>query len=410
MPETSRRHTPLLGRRTFCGLSLLALEAPARVGAVTDKGAPALDLAAHERGRILKTADRCLKEAPITITATSSPRSAGGKHDFFSEGDYWWPDPKDPAAPYIQRDGMSNPENFVGHRQALMRLSVQMPALTAAWLCTRQSRYAEQAARHLRAWFLDAETAMNPHLRYAQAIKGRFTGRSIGVIDTLHLVEVARAAAVLEGSGALSFDERTGVRRWFAEYLTWMTTHDYGITEREAGNNHGTCWAVQAAEFARYTGNEAVLRDCRERFKMVLLPMQMAPDGSFPRELGRTKPYGYSLFNLDAMATLCQIGSTPKDNLWSFQLPDGRGMRKALEFMVPFIADKKTWPKQPDVMYWDNWPVRHPSLLFGGLAFANPGYLALWKKLDPDPTVEEIIRNYPIRQPVLWTGALAERA
>src|SRR4051812_47770814 len=198
MPETSRRHTPLLGRRTFCGLSLLALEAPARVGAVTDKGAPALDLAAHERGRILKTADRCLKEAPITITATSSPRSAGGKHDFFSEGDYWWPDPKDPAAPYIQRDGMSNPDNFLGHRQALMRLSVQMPALTAAWLCTRQSRYAEHAARHLRAWFLDAETAMSPHLRYAQAIKGRFTGRSIGVIDTLHLVEVARAAAVLE--------------------------------------------------------------------------------------------------------------------------------------------------------------------------------------------------------------------
>ena len=34
---------------------------------------------------------------------------------------------------------------------------------------------------------------MNPHLLYAQAIKGRFTGRSIGIIDTLHLVEVARA-------------------------------------------------------------------------------------------------------------------------------------------------------------------------------------------------------------------------
>jgi hypothetical protein len=401
-------------RRTFCGLSLLALPtraafaAPqAGTGAVA---AAAIDLAAHERGRVLKAAERYLKEPPLTVTSAASPRSAGGKHDFFSEGDYWWPDPKDPAAPYIQRDGMSNPDNFVGHRKVLMRLSVQMPALTAAWLCTRQARYAEHAAKHLRAWFLDPETLMSPHLRYAQAIKGRFTGRSIGVIDTLHLVEVARAASLLESSGALSFSERTGVRKWFAEYLTWMTTHDYGVTEREATNNHGTCWAVQAAEFARYCGNDAVLRDCRERFKTVLLPGQMAPDGSFPRELGRTKPYGYSLFNLDAMATLAQIGSTPKDNLWTFELPDGRGMRKAMAFMLPFIADKKKWPKPPDVMYWENWPVRHPALIFAGLALGNAECIAIWKKLDADPTVDEVIRNYFIRQPLLWTGPLAERA
>jgi hypothetical protein len=30
---------------------------------------------------------------PITITAETSSRSAGGKHDFFSEADYFWPDP-----------------------------------------------------------------------------------------------------------------------------------------------------------------------------------------------------------------------------------------------------------------------------------------------------------------------------
>ena len=51
------------------------------------------------------------------MTAAHSPRSAGGLHDFFSEGDYWWPDPKNPDGPYIQRDGMTNPDNFVEHRQ-----------------------------------------------------------------------------------------------------------------------------------------------------------------------------------------------------------------------------------------------------------------------------------------------------
>ena len=77
----------------------------------------------------------------------------------------------------------------------------------------------------------------------------------------------------------------------------------------------------------------------------------MAPDGSFPRELARTKPYGYSLFNLEAMATICQILSTPDDNLWTFELADGRGMRRAMEFMVPYIADKRRGRSRRDVMY-----------------------------------------------------------
>src|SRR5579864_2183075 len=124
-----------------------------------------LDLVAIERGRVLKAADRYLNEQPITVTASSSPRSAGGKHDFYSEGDYWWPDPKNPGAPYIHRDGMSNPDNFVAHRNVLMRLSVEFAALAAAWKITRDARYATHAADHLRAWFLNDETRMNPNLQ-----------------------------------------------------------------------------------------------------------------------------------------------------------------------------------------------------------------------------------------------------
>ena len=89
------------------------------------------DVAAFDRERVLKAAKQYLSEAPITITASTSPRSSGGVHDFFSEGDYWWPDQQNPGGPYIQRDGMSNPDNFTAHRRYLMRLSVQVPALAA---------------------------------------------------------------------------------------------------------------------------------------------------------------------------------------------------------------------------------------------------------------------------------------
>jgi hypothetical protein len=368
-----------------------------------------IDLREVERARVVRAADRYLKERPITITAHSSKRSAGGPNDYFSEGDYWWPDPKDPSGPYIQRDGMTNPDNFVAHRHALIRLSVQMPALTAAWSITKNDQYAQHAAEHLRAWFVQPSTRMNPNLQYAQAIHGRVTGRGIGIIDTLHLVEVARAIPFLRETSALSATEHEQVKQWFADYLQWMTTSKNGMEERDAKNNHGTCWVMQVAQFAQYTGNRQLVEYCSERYKTVLLPGQLAADGSFPLELKRTKPYSYSLFNLDAMATLCQTVSSPQDDLWKFRLADGRSMQTAMAFMFPYIADKRSWPHAPDVQYFDDFPVRQPSLLFAGLAYSEPRYLELWRTLNPDPVVDEVIRNYPVRQPVLWVRSPAAK-
>jgi Alginate lyase len=394
-------------RRTFCAAAVSAfvsaLAKPSRLFLTNrDLSLAEIDVAAIDRTRILRAAERYLREAPVTITSFPAVRSAGGKHDYFSEGDYWWPDPANPSGPYIQRDGFSNPGNFTEHRHALLRLSVQMPALSAAWLVTRKERYAAHAVRHLRAWFLEESTRMNPNLEFAQAIHGRTSGRGIGIIDTVHLVEVARAAAVLERSRSLSNEMRDGLKEWFAAYLSWITSSRHGIEEREAKNNHGTCWVLQVAEFSRYTGNAELTRFCRERFASVLVPNQIAANGSYPLELARTKPYAYSLFNLDAMTAVCQIVSTPTGNLWWFETSDGRGIRRAIEYMFPFIANKSSWPLAPDVQYFDEWPVRQPSLLFAGRAFSKMECLKLWLALNPDPATEEAIRNFPIRQPVLW--------
>jgi hypothetical protein len=361
-----------------------------------------IDVIAIDRDRILRSARMYLGQAPVTITDTVSSRSAGGPHDYFSEADYWWPDPKKPDGPYVRRDGFTNPDNFVAHRQALIRLGVQVPTLVSAWLITNETPFVEHTLWHLRAWFTDKSTKMNPHLRYAQAIRGRVHGRGIGIVDTIHLVEVARAASVLAEAGAVPAQQLAALRRWFDDYVTWLTLDRYGQDERDERNNHGTCWVLQVAEFARFVGRTALIDYCRERFKRVLVPVQIATNGSFPLELARTKPYGYSLFNLDLLATVCQILSNEDENLWAFTLPDGRGMANAMRFMVPFIADKARWIRPPDVMYFDQWPVRHPSLLFAGLALNRADYLELWRQLDPDPMVDEVIRNYPIRQPVLW--------
>ena len=391
-------HVPISYQMSFRFTILLLLLLP---GVASAQQAD-FDVARIDRARVLKAANQYLKEQPITITASTSPRSAGGIHDFFSEGDYWWPDPANPDGPYIQRDGMTNPNNFVDHRRYLMRLSVQVPALAAAWRLTKDERYAKHAVEHLRAWFIDEKTRMNPSLQFAQAIHGRFTGRGIGVIDTIHLVEVARAVEILKDSPSLNANDLGGVIQWFNDYLRWMTTSKNGIDEREAKNNHGTCWVMQVAAFAELVGNQDLIAYCRNRFKTVLVPNQIAVNGTFPEELRRTKPYGYSLFNLDAMATICELLSTPGDNLWTFTTSDGRGIGKAVEYMYPFIKNKKSWPLKPDVMYDSEWPMRHASLLFAGRALRRPEYLELWKTLPADSKVEEVIRNFFIRQPVLW--------
>jgi hypothetical protein len=194
------------------------------------------------------------------------------------------------------------------------------------------------------------------------------------------------------------------LRKWFANYLDWMTSSKSGQDERNAKNNHGTCWVMQVSEFAAFADNKELSEFSRKRFKEVIVPEQIATDGSFPRELGRTKPYGYCLFNLDVMSAVCQILSTPQDNLFAYSLPDGRGFAKAIAFMFPFIANKNTWPYAHDVEYFDDWPVRQPSLLLAGISLSKPEYVAVWSGLNPDPVVEEIIRNYPIRQPLLWVA------
>jgi hypothetical protein len=361
-----------------------------------------IDLRDVERMRIILPAEAILRQLPVTVTSFPAPRSAGGLHDFFSEGDYWWPDPRNPNGPYIQRDGMTNPDNFVSHRKAMIRFSIQVGTLASAYVLTKDEVYAAHAVRHMRAWFTDEATRMNPHLKFAQAIKGRATGRGTGIIDTVHLIEVARSALVISGSKSMRAEDLAGIRVWFAEYLKWMTTNEYGIEERDAKNNHGTCWVMQVAAFAQLTANSELLDYCRKRYREVLLPDQMAADGSFPLELKRTKPYGYSIFNLDAFATICQILSTREDNLWEFTLTDGRGIRKGMEHLYPYLMDKSTWPHSKDVMYFDEWPVRQPCLLFAGLALNESRYLDLWRGLNGSPTNEEVIRNLPIRHPLLW--------
>lgn len=362
-------------------------------------------VAKQDRQRIVTAADAALGIKPFSITFQRSPLSPGRPDEFFSMSDYYWPDPAQPdGEPYIMRDGQSNPGNFIEHRKTLMAMRDATAALAAAFSLTQDERYAQKAVELLKVFFLDERTWMHPSLDHAQAIVGKPTpDRGTGLIDTLHLAEVPLAVLVLRDSKAMTAKIFEGLNQWFADYLNWFVTSTKGKNEAKAKNNHAVAYWLQVAAFATLTKNEALLDECRRQFKEVFIGVQLAPDGGFPWELGRTKPYAYSIFQLDNMTALCQLLSTTTDNLWTFTTPDGRCMAKAVAYLYPYLADKSSWPLKPDIHAWEGWPVRQPALLFGGIAFHEDKYLKLWRVLKTDPADYEIRRNNAITQPLLWT-------
>ncbi len=368
-------------------------------------------VADQDRARILAAADKALAMEPVSIPQHRAPLSDGRADEFFSMSDYYWPDPAKPdGKPYIMRDGQSNPDNFNEHRKSLMAMRDATAALAAAYSLTRDERYARHAVAMLEVFFLDKKTRMHPSLDLAQTIVGKPTpDRGTGLIDTLHLVEVPLAILALRDSKAMSAKTFDALRQWFADYTAWLVSSTKGKNEAKAKNNHAVAYWLQIAAFATFTENEDLRTECRRQFKEVFVTVQMGADGGFPLELARTKPYAYSIFQLDNMAALCQLLSTSTDNLWTFTTPDGKSMAKAVAFLYPYLADKSSWPRKPDILAWDGWPVRQPALLFGGHAFSEGKYLDLWRKLKTAPESFEIRRNNAITQPLLWT-TLAENA
>ncbi len=355
-----------------------------------------------ERDRVLGTANKLLNVKPRTITAFSSPGNVGGKHDFHSDGPYWWPDPANPNGPYIRKDGIRNPERFQDHDKCLVYFSRIVSTETSAWLLTGKEKYAKSAMKHLTAWFIDTATLMNPNMLYSQAIKGICSGRGVGIIDAVPLMDVARSVMILEKSSFVSSQDIVIIKEWFKQFLSWLTTHPYGIDEMNAKNNHGMWWHAQVAVYARLVGDEQVLQQCLDQYKNTLLPNQMAADGSFPLELERTNPYSYSLFNLDAMASLAWTLSDKTFDVWNYTLPDGRGLLKGLDFIMPYIQNKSKWPYNKDVSHWNGQPAARQFMLFAALAGNSTQWFELWKSLEKNKNSTTSSESMALKTTLLW--------
>lgn len=376
-------------------LSVVSCNAPTDKSVLSDK--ESIEFRTQE---IIAKADEYLGQQPVTITSFKAERSAGGIHDYYSEGSYWWQNPADPSGPYIRRDGQRNPSNFVAHKSVLRNFALKVNALTAAYLITQNEKYAHHAMAHLRAWFVSSTTKMNPSLLYAQAIKGVSTGRGIGIIDTVRLIDVALSVEALIEVGLLQGEDLVGIKKWFNDFGIWLTTHPYGKDEQHNDNNHSTWWGAQVAAYARVADRADLLQISQTQYKEQLA-IQMVANGSFPEELSRTRPYHYMNYNLRAWTTFALLASTPKENLWQYESKNGT-LEKAIDFALSFIEHPEQWAYQSELEK-EIHPKRNDYLLFAYWGLKDKKYLSIWKSLERS---EAKNINYDANL-VLWQNQLS---
>jgi hypothetical protein len=293
------------------------------------------------RGRMLSAL------APVTVTDKPHPGPSGQVRDFYAIGKYAWPDPARPdGLPYLRRDCLINPESNSGRydkaRYDEMVERVRVLALGA--FIGDDPELGEAAAAVLRTWFVAPGTSMTPHLRHAAVLPGVNDGAAIGIIEGAALVEVLDLVRLLEADGHWRGADRDGLRAWMAGYAHWLRTSDFGTAEGRMVNNHGSFWVAQVAAAAAYGGTATpeVVADLAELGR-THLEHQLGPDGSLPEEMARPDAWQYATYGLRALATEAQVLAALGVDQWSYATSDGRSLRLAYEFLLPYL-DGAEWP------------------------------------------------------------------
>jgi hypothetical protein len=292
-------------------------------------------------------ADAALSRGPYSVVQKSTLPPSGDVHDYWHPAPYWWPDPaRGEGHPYVRRDGERVPgtklydsESGRYDRTRLQRMFDDVTMLSLAGTAIGDDRYSLHAVALVRAWFVDPRTRMNPHLKYAQVRRGHDgdLGQSTGIIEFKDLYYFLDAVRLLAASGALDRHVRSTLMDWLREYVRWLESGPSGQRECRAANNHGTYYDLQIGSIAAFLGDGRLGALVCNRAK-ARISSQFSRDGAQIEELKRTKPRHYTAFGLAGWTSLARIVSAFGCDLWSFKDCEGRGLQKAMEWLM--LADE----------------------------------------------------------------------
>jgi hypothetical protein len=279
----------------------------------------------------------------------------------------------------VRRDGQTNPNRFVANKNALVAMSDAVFSLGTAAYLLDEPRYAQRAARDINTWFINPKSRMNPDMDYSQVIRNFNGGRGMGDIDGRFFIRAIQGMEFLAQTGNWDPKDQAAVKKWFQEYLHWLTTSDRGNNEKRAGNNHSSWWTAQVAAIATFVEDEAQQKTAFNFYRDRIFPRQIRPDGSAPREEARSRGLWYSAFNLEALTTTCRIAQIRGLDLWTVRSKGGATLATAIEYLQPYLSEPKKWTKEQITDFTNEGLY---FLAYAGMGMKKPEYIALYRKLE----------------------------
>jgi hypothetical protein len=307
----------------------LAARDPAAVAALAD---------------LRKDADKALTAGPFSVMDKQLVPPSGDKHDFTSVGRYYWPNPQTAdGLPWVTIDGKPNPDianGKIGDEPRLTDLWDAARQLARAAYFTHDRRYAAHAAELLRVWFIDPATRMNPNATYAARYPGHWDGRYLGIHSTARpIMDLCDVVELLKATPVWTADDQRAMAAWCGQYLTWLTTSDFGKQEAAQKNNHSVAYDCLVVRLALFTGKVDLAKQILTAAESRRIAAQIEPDGRQPLELARATPWEYSRYNLEFLARLAMLGDRFGVDLWHYRTPDGRSIRAALDYVATHATD-----------------------------------------------------------------------
>jgi len=328
--------------------------------------------------RLRLDAERYLKEGAWTVTADRPKGMDLDPHEYYSESPYYWPDAANPAGPWVRRTGQANPSVFTANRTALDSMCEAVFTLGTAAYLLDDARYASHAGRLIQTWFILPKTRMDPNMQHAGTIPGSRNGTGLaagGVSEGRPLIRAIQGMDFLAKSGAWDPKDEAATRKWFEEYLRWLTPIGPAAAGRRADN---PIWraALQAAaaSFAEDAGAE---RRVFDSYRGPTFPRPPRAPGPAPLN---TPAQGLAT-NLEARAMICRIAQLQGVDLWSAPARSGGGgaIATAIGSLEASLTDPKQWTREQAAGFESDGIY---LMAFAGMGLNKPDYVAEFRKLE----------------------------
>lgn len=293
-----------------------------------------------ERQGIIKYADQCLSQ-PYVVVTEKTKSFCDDYHYYSSIGIYWWPDENSQTGmPYINKDGVLNPEYAEYDYLRLITLSKRLKYLSLAFFFTRDMRYYDYYVGQVEAWFVNKETLMYPNFEYAQVIPGRNNnkGRGAGLTEAVEFNTIIESFRLINSCRRIKRPLKKEIIQWFRDFSDWMANSETGKSCSNANDNTAICYDVILLNMSIFSENKERSQMLIRDFKSRRIDSQIDTDGRYTAELKRTKAYYYSIKSLSHIVDFSLLAESLGYHVYR---DNKKIIDKSVDYLYQFVSNRE---------------------------------------------------------------------